>query len=72
MKKKIKLIEKPQFNKAGYQANIKERVGSGRKASGRKAVLLRLSPLVISGLRKEAERDHKTLSDVAEGRLARV
>jgi hypothetical protein len=94
MKKRMKLIEKPQFNKAGYQANIKDlngeplpnleklafrpfkhggaRVGSGRKASGRKAVLLRLSPRVISGLRKEAKRDHKTLSDVAEGRLARV
>jgi hypothetical protein len=94
MKKKIKVIEKPQFNNAGYQANIKDlngeplpnleklafrpfkhggaRVGSGRKASGRKAVLLRLSPLVISGLRREAERDHKTLSDVAEERLAKV
>ncbi len=48
------------------------RVGAGRKASGRKAVLLRLSPRVISGLRKEAERDHKTLSEVAEERLAKV
>jgi hypothetical protein len=94
MKKKIKLIEKPQFNSAGYQANMKDlngepmhnleklafrpfkhggaRIGSGRKPSGRKAVLLRLSPRVISGLRKEAERDHKTLSEVAEERLAQV
>ena len=94
MKKKIKPIEKPQFNSAGYQVNIRDlngeplpnpekqafrpfmhggaRVGSGRKPSGRKAVLLRLSPQVISGLRKEAERDHKTLSEVAEERLAKV
>jgi hypothetical protein len=48
------------------------RVGAGRKPSGRKPVLLRLSPRVISGLRKEAKRDHKTLSDVAEERLAQV
>jgi hypothetical protein len=46
------------------------RIGAGRKASGRKAILLRLSPKVIATLRKEAERNHKTLSDVAEGRLA--
>ena len=46
------------------------RVGAGRKPSGRKAVLLRLSPKVIAALRKEAERNHKTLSDVAEARLA--
>jgi hypothetical protein len=94
LKKKIKPIEAPQFNSAGYQVNMKDlngeplpnleklafrpfkhggaRAGSGRKPSGRKAVLLRLSPRVISDLRKEAERDHKTLSDVAEERLARV
>jgi hypothetical protein len=94
MKKKIIPIEKPQFNRAGYQVNMKDlngeplpnleklrfrpfkhggaRVGSGRKPSGRKAVLLRLSPRVILGLRKEAARDHKTLSDVAEERLAKV
>jgi hypothetical protein len=46
------------------------RVGAGRKPSGRKAILLRLSPKVIATLRKEAERNHKTLSDVAEARLA--
>jgi hypothetical protein len=94
MKKKIILVEKPQFNSAGYQVNMKDlngellpnleklafrrfkhggaRVGAGRKPSGRKAVLLRLSPRVISGLRKEAERNHKTLSEVAEERLAQV
>lgn len=92
MKKRIERIEKPQFDGAGYQANMKElngeplpdlaklkfrpfmhggaRIGAGRKPSGRKAVLLRLSPKVISALRKEAERNHKTLSDVAEERLA--
>jgi len=92
MRKKIERIEKPQFDDAGYQVNLKDlngeplpeiaklkfqpfkhggaRVGAGRKPSGRKAVLLRLSPKVISALRKEADRNHKTLSDVAEERLA--
>ena len=92
MSKKIKISDKPQFNSAGYQVNIKDlngqplpdlgklefrplrhggaRVGAGRKPSGRKAVLLRLSPKIIATLRKEAERNHKTLSDVAEARLA--
>lgn len=46
------------------------RAGAGRKPSGRKAVLLRLSPKLIARLRKEASRRHKTLSDVAEERLA--
>ena len=46
------------------------RVGAGRKPSGRQAVLLRLSPKLISTLRKEAERNHRTLPDVAEERLA--
>lgn len=46
------------------------RAGAGRKPSGRKAVLLRLSPKVIASLHKEAERSHSTLSDVAERRLA--
>jgi hypothetical protein len=94
MKKKINPVEKPRFNNAGYQANLKDlngeplpnleklafrpfehggaRVGAGRKPSGRKAVLLRLSPRIISGLRKEAKKNHKTLSDVAEERLAQV
>ncbi len=46
------------------------RIGAGPRPSGRKAVLLRLSPKLISALRKDAERNHKTLSDVAEERLA--
>ncbi len=46
------------------------RVGAGRKPTGRQAVLLRLSPKLIAALRKEAERKHRTLSDVAEERLA--
>jgi len=92
MKKKIKQTEKPRFNRAGYQVNLKDlngeslpdltrlefqpfqhggaRVGAGRKPSGRKPVLLRLSPQLIAALKKEAERDHTTLSDVAEKRLA--
>jgi hypothetical protein len=94
MKKKTRPIEKPRFNSAGYQVNLKDlngeplpileklsfqpfkhggtRAGAGRKPSGRKPVLLRLSPRVISGLRKEAKRNHKTLSEVAEERLAQV
>ncbi len=94
MSKKIKIIEKPQFDGAGYQVDIKDlngeqlpdlgklkfrplrhggaRVGAGRKPSGRQAILLRLSPKVIATLRKEAERNHKTLSDVAEARLAQT
>jgi len=48
------------------------RQGAGRKPSGRKAVLLRLSPKLISALRKEAVRSNKTLSDVAEERLAQI
>ena len=92
MNEKIERIEKPLFNSAGYQVNMKDlngeplpdlakldfrplkhggaRVGAGRKPSGRKAVLLRLSPKVILGLRKAAKRNRKTLSDVAEELLA--
>ena len=47
------------------------RRGAGRKASGNKAVLLRLSPKVLEALRKEALRTEKTLSRVAEERLAK-
>jgi hypothetical protein len=92
MKKKNEHSEKPQFDSAGYQVNMKDlngeplpdlaklnfqafkhggtRMGAGRKPSGRKAMLLRLSPKVISALRKEAQRKHKTVSDVVEERLA--
>jgi hypothetical protein len=94
MKKQIGRIEKPQFDSAGYQVDMKDlngeplpnlgkitfrpfghggaRSGAGRKPSGRKAVLLRLSPRLISGLRREAKRNHKTLSEVAEERLAQT
>lgn len=48
------------------------RAGAGRKPSGRKPILLRLSPKLISGLRKEAARKRRTLSEVAEERLAQV
>ena len=46
------------------------RVGAGRKPSGHQAVLLRLSPKTLTMLRKEAARTEKTLSRVAEERLA--
>jgi len=48
------------------------RVGAGRKSSGRKQVLLRLNPDLISEMRMEAKRTHKTLSDIAEARLGLV
>lgn len=48
------------------------RAGAGRKPSGRKPILLRLSPKLISGLRREAARKRRTLSEVAEERLAQV
>jgi hypothetical protein len=92
MRKKIEHTERPQFDGAGYQVNMKDlngeplpdpakvnfqpskhggaRIGAGRKPSGRKAILLRLSPKVISALRREALLSHQTLSDVAEKRLA--
>jgi len=94
MTRKTAPSERPAFNLAGYQVNIKDlngeplpdplkldfrplrhggaRAGAGRKPTGRKAVLLRLSPGIILALRKEAERRHKTLSAVAEERLART
>ena len=94
MKKKIEIAERPEFDSAGYQVNMRDlngeplpnvkgldfrpfkhggaRVGAGRKPSGRKAVLLRLSPKLISAMRKEAERMNKTLSQVAEERLAQI
>lgn len=94
MKKKIESIEKPVFDKEGYQVNIKDlngealpdlsklefrpfkhggaRVGAGRKPTGRKAILLRLNPGLISALKREARRSHRTLSDLAEERLTHV
>jgi hypothetical protein len=46
------------------------RPGAGRKPSGRKPVLLRLAPGTVRSLRAAARREGKTLSDIAEERLA--
>ena len=46
------------------------RVGAGRKAIGRVPVTLRFRPAVINALRAKAKAEHKTLSAVAEERLA--
>ena len=46
------------------------RVGAGRKPSGRKPILLRLKPSVIKRLRLAAKRQKKTISEVAEEKLA--
>jgi hypothetical protein len=46
------------------------RKNAGRKPSGRKPVLLRLSPSVITSLRARARATHRTISEVAEDRLA--
>lgn len=48
------------------------RTGAGRKPSGRKPVLLRLTPKTVGRLRKTARRLGRTISDVAEERLAGV
>ena len=46
------------------------RVGAGRKPSGRKPLLLRLTPAAIKRLRLAAKRQNKTISEVAEEKLA--
>lgn len=46
------------------------RSGAGRKPSGRKPVLLRLTPATLRALRKTARAEGKTLSDLAEEKLA--
>ena len=48
------------------------RPGAGRKPSGRQPILLRLAPATVRALRASACRQGKTLSDVAEERLAHV
>lgn len=48
------------------------RKGAGRKASGRQPVLLRLTPKTVRNLRAAARKQGKTISDVAEERLAFV
>jgi hypothetical protein len=46
------------------------RPGAGRRTSGRQPVLLRLTPATIRALRSTAKKQRKTLSDLAEERLA--
>ncbi len=48
------------------------RQGAGRKASGRRPVLLRLTPKTVVRLRAAARKQGKTVSDLAEERLAAV
>ena len=48
------------------------RVGAGRKPAGRQAMLFRLKPETAARLRAAAKRTGKTLSDVAEARLAGI
>ena len=45
------------------------RPGAGRKPSGRQPVSLRLRPATIAALRRQAKREGRTLSDVAEQKL---
>ena len=46
------------------------RKGAGRKSSGRQPVLLRLTPKTVRKLRASARKQGKTVSDLAEERLA--
>ena len=46
------------------------RKGAGRKSSGRQPVLLRLTPKTVRNLRATALKQGKTVSDLAEERLA--
>jgi len=46
------------------------RDGAGRKPTGRQAVLLRLTPQTVRKLRATARKQGKTVSDLAEERLA--
>ncbi len=46
------------------------RPGAGRKSSGRQPVLLRLTPQTVRQLRTAARKQGKTVSDLAEERLA--
>ncbi len=48
------------------------REGAGRKPSGRQPVLLRLTPKTVRLLRMTARKQGKTVSDLAEERLAAV
>jgi hypothetical protein len=46
------------------------RRGAGRKPTGRQPILLRLAPATVRALRAAARRQGKSLSDLAEERLA--
>ena len=46
------------------------RNGAGRQPTGRQPVLLRLTPKTVRQLRLTAKKQGKTLSDLAEERLA--
>ena len=48
------------------------RKGAGRQPTGRQPVLLRLTPGTVRQLRTTAKKQGKTLSDLAEERLATV
>ena len=45
------------------------REGAGRKPTGRRPITLRLKPAVLRGLRAQARREGKTVSEIAERRL---
>jgi hypothetical protein len=63
-------LPKPEGLRFGPFTHGGARPGAGRKSAGRKPVLLRLSPEVLASLRARAKAEKKTLSDVAEERLA--
>ncbi len=46
------------------------REGGGRKSTGRQPVLLRLTPKTVRDLRVTARKQGKTISEIAESRLA--
>lgn len=48
------------------------RVGAGRKPSGREPIMLRLRPAIARRLRAAAKKQGKTLSEIAEARLAKL
>jgi hypothetical protein len=48
------------------------RPGAGRKKLGRQPLQLRLNPTTVARLRARAAAEHKTISEVAEERLAAI
>ena len=78
---KKRKAESPVFDAEGDQTNLARvkarplawggtREGAGRKPSGREPVLLRLTPRTVRQLRATARKQGKTVSAVAEERLA--